>query len=253
MVSWRKDDNQGDTLYAFDASNSESGLINRTNDGLMKMIRGEVKKDAPLNALWGWTQEEVAEEYSRCVKLFDTTPHMGQSEVNSIFLLDQAMEACQKVGAEKFSGAGGAACRKRLFDLADTSGDHKLDRAELAVLERQLAFLNRGLQARADHCAAPVKTLSEFLLPPDQNSLDFKGVLSAAATQPDIWRKAGALTQLLPFLPAAENCAPDSLAVSVSAPEAATKTGIKAEGAVLPAPLIDTIPVQNIPGAKIRP
>lgn len=243
MTGWRKDDNNGDTLYAFDAASSESALINRTNDGLMKVIRGDVKKDAALNTLWGWTQEEVAEEYSRCVKLFDTTPHMGQSEVNSIFLLDQAMETCRNVTAEKLSGAGGAACRKNLFDLADGNGDHKLDRTELALLERQLAFLNRGLQAQPQSCAAPVQTLSEFLLPPDRNSIDLKGVLDAAATQPDLWRKAGALAQLLPFLPSAENCTP----------EAPIKTGIKAEGAVLPAPLNDTIPVQNIPGAKIRP
>lgn len=205
MTGWRKEDNNGDTLYAFTSASTDDGLLNRANDGLMKMIRGPVDADQPLGDAWGWTQDEVGEEYSRCVKLFDTTPQMGQDEVNSIFLLDHALEACGALTPEKFSGNAGASCRKHLFDLADGNRDKKIDRAELAILERQLAFLNRGIAVTADasFCAAPnePKSLSDFLLPPGEDNIDFKGVLAAAAAQPDLWRKAGRLAQILPFLP----------------------------------------------------
>lgn len=239
IKGWRKDDNQGDTLYAFQAASTEDGLLNRTNDGLMKMIRGPVEATAPLTDAWGWTQDEVGEEYSRCVKLFDTTPQMGQDEVNSIFLLDHALDTCQKLTPEKFSGASGEACRKHLFDLVDRDSNKKLDRAELATLERQFVFLNRGLTVRQNpqSCAtAPSseKTLADFLLPPGTESVDFKGVMATGEAQPGLWSKVGNLAQLLPFLPT-QTCSQDRSAEALMAAEPVQTSPIQTEDAILPA------------------
>lgn len=228
MTGWRKDDNNGDTLYAFTSASTDDGLLNRTNDGLMKMIRGPVDADKPLTDAWGWTQDEVGEEYSRCVKLFDTTPQMGQSEVNSIFLLDQALDTCQSLSPEKFTSNAGAECRKHLFNLADSNSDKKLDRVELETLDRQLAFLNRGLAVKQDTsaCANTQKTLSDFLLPAGTDHIDFKGVIAAGKAQPDLWHKAGQLARLLPFLPE-QKCDEDSAAAALMAAELTKAAPIK--------------------------
>jgi hypothetical protein len=241
ITGWRKDDNNGDTLYAFTSASTEDGLLNRTNDGLMKMIRGPVDGDRPLTDAWGWTQDEVGEEYSRCVKLFDTTPQMGQSEVNSIFLLDQALDTCQAISPEKFLGSAGAACRKHLFNLVDGNGDKKLDHEELTTLERQLAFLNRGLapSQNTPPCANPADTrkLADLLLPPGTEHIDFKALMESSDTHPDLWSHTGNLAQLLPFLPA-QKC-PET--------KSADATPIKTKDGVLPPSSART------PQAQIRP
>lgn len=256
ITAWHKDDNNGDTLYAFRATNTPDGLLNRTNDGLMKMIRGDIDTTKPLTQSWGWTQDEIGEEYSRCVKLFDTTPQMGQDEVNSIFLLDRALESCGTIEPQKFSGASGAACRKDLFKLADTNRDQTLDRAEINTAERQILFLNRGIAAQPHDIECPRSTpddgnvqkitdaaqnvpqtqsLATILLPPGVDSVDLKSILAAGIADPALWRHAGDLSRLLPFLPA------PPCPVTAPAPVETIKTGepvLPASPAVAPKALI---------------
>lgn len=139
--NWRQEETNGDRYFSFDAGDEKAGLINLTNDGLMRIAGSRADKDRTLSAQW----EQLGgppEEYSHCAKLFDHRPALGQREVNSIFLLDHALESCSGVTEMRFAKA--KQCHRTLFDLVDSDGDEILNRAELMQLYRQAEFLQAG-------------------------------------------------------------------------------------------------------------
>ena len=209
--TWRQEDNGGDTLYSFSPPGMPPALLNRTNDGLMKIIRSDTVPEGALKDSWGWAQNEVADEYSRCVKLFDTTPHLGQEEVNSIFLLDRIIDdapdnACHAVTAENF--AQHTACQKHLFAIADSNSDRKIDRAELERIERQIRFLNRAAAQTPDCETAPTAhLLTKTLLSSGVEALDFDALRETLPRHTALWIELSpALSRLVPFLPRTTGC-----------------------------------------------
>lgn len=138
---WRQEENRGDRYYHLDSGGKDSALINLTNDGLMRTITTPAAEQL-LSLQWAEPRAETPEEYSHCAKLFDSRPALGQREVNSIFLLDHAVENCNGITPQNFSAA--AQCHRALFDLVDLDANGALSRDEITQLHRQFEFLQAG-------------------------------------------------------------------------------------------------------------
>lgn len=141
---WAEAEEDGDRLYALRPARDNPALLSRSNDGLLRVIDAAWPEGA-LPKAWKAAQDGPYREYSHCAKLFGSTPSLGQSEVNAVFLLDQAVADCGTVRPEDFLSA--RSCQAALFTLFDGDRDGALDRAELTHLYRQLAFLNAASTA----------------------------------------------------------------------------------------------------------
>ncbi|MGZ9108306.1 MAG: hypothetical protein ACXW4B_05745 [Micavibrio sp.] len=137
---WRQEEDKEDRYFHLDAGGKNNTLINLTNDGLMRTIKAPAA-ESPLSVQWSM-EAGNPEEYSHCAKLFDSRPALGQREVNSIFLLDHAVENCNGLSPQDFGTA--TQCQKSLFDLVDSDTNGALSRDEMIQLHRQLEFLQAG-------------------------------------------------------------------------------------------------------------
>lgn len=209
VQSWRQEDDDGDTLYQF-RSNRGTGLIKKSNDGLMKIRTVDVNPKAPLKSAWGSLEDESAREFAHCAKLFDSSAGFGQDEVNAVFLLDNAFKACKDVTPGSFKTA--SICHKSLFDLTDSNKNKTLDRAELERVYRQLFFVLSasmycGGAGYPENSAAEAKDFATALLGPDQ-SVTYDQVITRMNTSGFIKGRVltfvqnfGNIQALLPFVP----------------------------------------------------
>lgn len=142
----RGEDFDGDTLYHLQSLNY-SLVLNLSNDGLLKTREVPVHPKQALYMTWGSQQRLMADEYTRCAKLFETSLSFGQEEVNTPFILDLVHKGCTATTRESF--ASDQTCQAAIFAAVDSSKDGFLNRDELARLYRQGIFL---LSATAQIC-----------------------------------------------------------------------------------------------------
>lgn len=188
----RGEDFDGDTLYHLQSLNY-SLVLNLSNDGLLKTREVPVHPKQHLYMTWGSQQRLMADEYTRCAKLFETSLRFGQEEVNTPFILDLIHKGCVATTRENF--AADISCQTALFSAVDSSKDGFLNREELARLYRQGVFM---LSATAQICqqqtvySADTKTeANEFaalvfdrLRPADDRGLS-QADITAALSKPD--------------------------------------------------------------------
>lgn len=136
----------GDTLYHLQSLNY-SLVLNLSNDGLLKTREVPVHPKQALYMTWGSQQRLMADEYTRCSRLFETSLKLTQEEVNTPFILDSIHKGCSQTTRESFGSD--QPCQQSIFDIVDSSEDGFLNRDELARLYRQGVFI---LSATAQIC-----------------------------------------------------------------------------------------------------
>lgn len=142
---WASASDDGEMFYGMQSAHGGAVLLNRTNDGLIKVVDGAFPEKQTLSQSWAATQDQPYNEYSHCAKLFDSNPSIGQVEVNTVFLMDMAADECKNIRAGEFAAA--KACHQSLYSVLDSDQSGALDRAELMQLYRQVRFLRDGIAA----------------------------------------------------------------------------------------------------------
>ena len=217
---WQEEQDDGEMLYAFHPARGAAVILNRTNDGLVKMIDVAGQDQKSLKKTWEAVQDRPFSEYSHCAKLFGGNPALGQAEVNTVFLLDQALEKCGGVKPDALPAA--RTCQTALFALFDEDRDEALDRGELARLYRQMSFLKTTLTScapggdRQAGDAAAAQFAEQAFRANGQRKLrlaDLPALRRAGKNDPgSVWRvfieDAGALHHLAGFIPAPQSPAP---------------------------------------------
>ncbi len=141
--AWRNEGEGDEALHYYRLSNRESYILKVTNDGLMRMNFALVHPKQPLYTAWGGAQERGGEVFTHCTKLFDERLSSVQEEIDTIFLMDQAMDACSATGPEDFPHV--SSCHAALFAIADDNKDHALDTEELVRVYKRAGFLGLSL------------------------------------------------------------------------------------------------------------
>ncbi len=142
---WVSASDEGEMLYALRSTGGMTVMMNRTNDGLMKVVDTVMPEKKTLGQVWASVQDKPFSEYSHCAKLFDSNPSIGQAEVNTVFLMDMAADECKGVVASEFSAA--KTCHQSLYALADSDQNGSLNRVELVQLYQQTRFMRDGMAA----------------------------------------------------------------------------------------------------------
>lgn len=194
-AAWDAVSDEGEMLYALRPVKGRPVLLSRSNDGLIQVIETADPAGPDLVQSWRAAQSdpssEPSREYSHCAKLFDSAPSLGQSEVNTVFLLDQAMEECGKVRPDDFAAA--RSCQAGLFTLFDGDRDQALDRAELTHLYRQVQFLKHSHACQPDGTTEMGASRTNSTAGPDKAATHFADHL---------WRANGNKPVRLSDLPA---------------------------------------------------
>ena len=153
LENLRSEDNDGETLYHFQAVNGGTYLMKATNDGLLQSTESSVHPEQPLYTAWNSTTDIIAQEYSRCIKLFEQHKNLKQAEVNALFSLDRIYTACSPSGNAAMTSS--EACRQAAFTEVDTNKDGALSSAEMMDLYRLTAFLALSINNCGDQTSYP--------------------------------------------------------------------------------------------------
>jgi len=211
LQTWRQEEDNGEMLYDYATNNNNRALMKLANDGLMKIMFVAVHPDAALKSGWSSRDDQTAQEFAHCAKLFDSKTGLGQDEVNTPFLLDEAYAACSAVKASNFKEA--AVCHKALFNVADTDKNNTLDATELRRISKQVAFAAASsvycggipYPADTDHEAeefAEAALGGEKFITFEQAVAKFSDPLFVAGAGLPFMKNAATTQILLPFIPA---------------------------------------------------